>query len=146
MVFFRTKALINVGKKTTSALEGVNQTIKYKSSKVVTPCMTLLVSLKTQDVQCQSRMDRYNKLTINNFSSRPVWTNSGSAVDLTKICESQIQQQDQQNINYICRVISSLQINIVRRPTVLPFYYDCTDVEICGKCSDNSPCVRFKQR
>ena len=108
--------------------------------------MTLLVSLKTQDVQCQSRMDRYNKLTINNYSSRPVWTNSGSAVDLTKICESQIQQQYQQNMNYICRVISSLQINIVRRPTVLPFCYDCTEVEICGKCSDNSPCVWFKRR
>ena len=60
--FFPERAhLMTFNMKATSMLESVNHTIKVKSSKVVTPCMSMLESLQTQDDQAKCRMDKFLK-------------------------------------------------------------------------------------
>ena len=140
------KHLMTLAQRTTSALEGVNQTIKSKSSKVVTPNMTLIESLKTQDQQCKLRMDQYTKKTIKTHLARPLWSASPTATHVTKICESHLQQNYEQHDNYVCKVISPMEIHVVRKPECAPFCEDCTDDVICGLCHKNSPIIRLKRR
>ena len=145
--FFPLRAhLMTLGQKTTSALEGVNQTIKKKSSKVVTPAMTLLESLKTQDIQCKSRMDQYHRAAMRQYTTRPLWSSTPTAPHVVKICESQIQQNYEQHEHYYCKVISPAEVHMIRRPTSKPYCGDCSESVACGKCSKQSPIVRFKRR
>jgi hypothetical protein len=63
----------------------------------VTPNMTLIQSLKTQDHQCKQRMDQYRKRTIHKHLERPLWSASPTAAHVTRICESILQQHYEQH-------------------------------------------------
>lgn len=63
---------LTLDQKTTSTLEGVNHTIKCKSTKVVTPNMTLLTSFQTQCDQVKSRLCSWFQSALNAFHHHPL--------------------------------------------------------------------------
>jgi hypothetical protein len=108
--------------------------------------MTFLQSLKTQDHQYKQRMNQYGKKTIHKHLSRPLWSASPTASHVTRICESHLQQNYEQYDNYLCKVISPMEIHVIRKPDCAPFYEDCNRNAICGLCHKNSPIIRLKRR
>jgi hypothetical protein len=108
--------------------------------------MTLIQSLKTQDHQCKQRMDQYRKRTIHKHIERPLWSASPTAAHVTRICESILQQNYEQHDNYVCKVISPMEIHVVRKPDCAPYCEDCSDDVVCGLCHKNSPIIRLKRR
>ena len=73
-LFAHHKHLMTLGQKSTSALEGVNHTIKVKAAKVFTPNITLLESYKTIDTQQENRMNKWKKQVMSQFEGEPTWT------------------------------------------------------------------------
>ena len=149
-LFFLRQHLMTLGQTSTSALEGVNHTIKVKSSKVVTPNMSLLESYKTMDCQQESRMILWGGKAMADFERNPTWTDTQSSKILTKISESQLQQNLSQKSNYTCKVITHTdefgEIHMVQNPKVVPFCTDCSDQKTCCKCSNLSPITKFHRR
>lgn len=139
---------MTLDQKTTSALEGLNHTIKCKSSKNVAPNMTLLQSFRTQYDQVKSWMTqwfrntwRYHKRTSLCVSGSP----TASKVNMR--CESQVQKNMEQAQYYACRPLTSLEIQVVRLPGTAPaFCQDCTGSEVCGSCNTGSPVAKFARR
>ena len=60
-MFFLCQYLMTLGQTCTFSLEGVNHTLKVKSSKVVTTSVSLLESYKTIDCQQESQMVLWGK-------------------------------------------------------------------------------------
>ena len=144
--FPRRKHLMTLGQKATSALEGQNSVMKSKASKKITPSMDLFTSFRTQNVQCKTRMDHYQKKIINAHTAKPRWTSSSSAKHICKLAESLLQTNYEEHDNYVCKTISPTEIHVVRSPKCMPFCTDCTDDIVCPVCSPTSPVCRIKRR
>ena len=148
-LFVYRKHLMSLGQKTTSALEGINHSIKVKSSKKVTPNMTLLQSFKTMEIQQDIRMQRWKKDTMSKFEALPTWTDRTTAKYLSPVCDSQILQSCIQKEKYLCKVIKFEEnygeIHVIRSKSQDIFCSDCTSTEICPKCNSLSPITRFRR-
>ena len=136
--------------KTSSPVEGVFHTVKYKSSKKVTPNMSIRESFQTQDVQVSGRMKIWTRNTFQELLSKhPLWIRGSITSDhVTTMGESLLQQRLSQRENYLVRVISSSCIEVVRKPGTAPTY--CADCQIskdhlCLACTSTSPIPRFRR-
>ena len=144
---------LRVGRRTldyrsNSALEGVNQTLTYKSGNKVTPNMSLLKSLKTQDSQQQARMDRHRRHNVKAYAEKKKWARrSPTARWVTRICESQIQQNVTECDNYLVYTDGGFEILLLRKEDVGSGYYcdGCIDDNTCSACSSFSPIVKFRR-
>jgi hypothetical protein len=148
--FFPGRAhLMTFNMKATSMLESMNHTIKVKSSKVVTPCMTMLESLQTQDDQAKCRMDKFVKKAARDAQSLPLWARgSPTASVVNKLCESQIQQNLDAASVYACRLTVDGSVEIVHSSPESDhtFCQECTHQNICPLCCDLSPVCLFKRK
>ena len=107
--------------KTGSPVEGLNQTIKHKSSKKVTPNMSMRESFQTQDVQASARMKIWTRNTNQALSKHPLWMRGSlTSAKVTTMAESLLQQRLQQRQNYVATVVSENCIQVVRRPNTAP--------------------------
>jgi len=138
---------MTLNQKATSLLESVNQTMKYASSRKVTPNMSLLTSLKTQDDQVNLRMCELKLKVQRDLHSRPLWVNSATAPYVTMNCESMNQQQLEQSVNYACRKVHALKVEMKRLPDTTRFCDDCRprDDYCCPKHSASSPIPVFNR-
>ena len=141
------EGLMTLNQKTSSPVEGVNHTMKHKSSKTVTPNMTMCTSFETQETQVHTRMLKWKRKTMQAYQSTPLWVkNSPTANELTTIAESLLQQRFLQQPFYACLLVSDFEVKVARLPGTLPNY--CADCkpsigQICPACSNNSPIPRF---
>ena len=138
---------LSLNQKTTSKVETLNQTMKYKASKIVKPNMTMLQSLQSQDAQCKARMDAYKRSLMLDYQKTPLWANSPTVKKVSTICESQIHQCNIEASNYLCKPVSEIKISVVRKPnTAAAFCSECTSSKICEKCVATSPVPLFKRK
>ena len=138
---------LTLNQKATSRVESVNQTMKYKASKIVKPNMTMLESLQAQDAQCKARMDLHNRSVMQELKETPLWASSPTSGKVSTICESQIQQSNMEASNYLCKAVSYTDIWVVRKPNITPvFCNDCSSSKVCEKCVPNSPIACFKRK
>jgi hypothetical protein len=145
------KDLMHLQQKTTSPLEGVNQTVKYKSSKVVTPNMNLQTSLITQDQQVDTRMDSFFKDAQRDTEKYPKWTHSPSARDLTTHGQSLKQSITSQWGKYhMGNPVGSYDsgyfaVNLKRKNQFGLHCEECSNtyVDTCATCHNQSPIPRF---
>jgi MULE transposase domain len=147
--FFPGRAhLMTFNMKATSMLESVHHTMKVKSSKVVTPCMTMLESLQTQDDQAKCRMDKFVKKAARDAQSLPLWARgSPTASVVNKLCESQIQQNLDAASVYACRLTVEGTVEVVHVPdSEDAFCQECTTQTVCPLCCDQSPVCLFKRK
>jgi MULE transposase domain len=131
-----------------SALEGVNQTLKRKSGNKVTPNMSLKKSLKTQDLQQKARMDRHRRRTLKHSIAKKKWARlSPTARWVTKICESQIQQNVEESDKYFVLPSGGYEVLMLRMPDEGGglFCELCTENSTCSSCSYFSPVVKFRR-
>jgi len=141
------EGLMTLNQKTTSPVEGVNHTMKHKSSKTVSPNMTICTSFETQETQAYTRMLKWKRKTMQTYQSTPLWVkNSATSKELTTIGESLLQQQFLQRHFYSCLVVSDFEVKVARLPGTSPNY--CTDCkpsmgQICPACSNSSPIPWF---
>jgi hypothetical protein len=73
--------------KATSALESVNQTMKYSCSNKVKPAMSLRESLRTQDSQVDHPLRERNLSAFHDARSRSLYARSPTVNFVTKQCE-----------------------------------------------------------
>jgi len=139
--------LLTLNQKTGSAVESVNHTMKIKSSKVVTPSMSLRTSFDTQQTQAKQRMDLWRKSTMQKYESKQLWVKGSATADkVTTMAESLLQQRKEQAPLYSLRVASQCEVQVVRTPGTTPsFCADCRPSigQICPTCSRDSPIPRF---
>jgi len=141
------EGLMTLNQKTSSPVEGVNHTMKHKSSKTVTPNMTMCTSFETQETQVHTRMLKWKRKTMQSFDSTPLWVkNSLTSRELTTIGESLLQQRFLQRHFYGCLLVSDFEVKVARLPGTSPTY--CADCkpsmgQICPSCSNSSPIPRF---
>ena len=128
---------------------GVNQTLKRKSGNKVTPNMSLLKSMQTQDSQQQARMDRNRRRTFKNYQEKKNWARmSPTARWVTQICESQIHQNVEAAFNnYLVLSDGGHEILMLRKPPDGKEYFCelCTSERTCSACSYFSPIVKFRR-
>lgn len=138
---------LTLDQRTTSALEGVNHTIKVKSAKTTKPSMSLLESFRTQLDQCRDRLRRWWKNIGQAANSRALWVwNSPTADHVVTVCESFIQQKSAQADNYASRPLDKGTIEVVRKPDTAPaFCSKCTGDVVCNDC-ELSPIAMFARR
>jgi hypothetical protein len=134
--------LIHLQQKSTSALEGVFHTIKCKSSKTVTPSMSLLTSVRTQDQQVQNSMNEFQRRSQMDVDSIPLWTNSASAKELTTMAESLKQTLLDESSKYLLRLAHGCtKVELLRRDQQGVFCHECLghEADFCGNCFKQSP-------
>jgi len=127
---------------------GVNQTVTYKSGNKVTPNMSLLKSLRTQDSQQQARMDRYRKKTLRAFiAKKKSWARSPTSRWVTVVCESQIQQNVAECDNYLVFFDGGFEVLLLRKDEDGKGYFcdSCTSTTTCSSCCFSSPIVKFRR-
>jgi len=128
---------------------GVNQTLKRKSGNKVTPNMSLLKSMTTQDLQQQARMDQNQQRTFRNYQEKKDWARmSPTARWVTQICENQIQQNVEVAFNnYLVLPDGGHEVLMLRKPQDGKEHY-CelsTPERTCSACSYFSPILRFRR-
>ena len=128
---------------------GVNQTLKRKSGNKVTPNMSLLKSMTTQDSQQQARMDRNRRRTFENYQEKKAWARmSPTARWVTQTCESQIQQNVEAAFNN-CLVLpdGGHEVLLLRKPEDGKKHCCklCTRERTCSSCSYFSPIVKTQE-
>jgi len=139
--------LMTFNQKTTSKLEAMNHTMKVKSSKTVKPVMTMLESLRTQDGQCKTRMDMFQKKAMQDYESRPLWAVSPTAKVVNSFCESLIQQNKQQANNYCAMIRDDGSIDMVHLTAGNgPLCQECAADEVCHRCHGDSPIPDYQRR
>ena len=135
--------------RTTSALEGVNQTIKGKASHTVIPTMGLAESLDVQGGQWDAKMDQYHKHVWKQHQSFRTYVSGSMTVDkVWGRCESEIHKNTEQRRNYHVRCVDWQRIELLQRrdDEESPiFCLECSAHTTCGPCSDMSPIPRFRR-
>ena len=133
----------------TSALEGVNQTIKVKSSHEVLPTMGMAESLEVQDGQWDAKMDKYHRRVWKEHQSFQSYVAGSKTVDdVWGRCESEIHRNMKQRKNYHVRPLDRYRIELVQRHDDVDspvFCLECSDNTTCGPCSEISPIPRFRR-
>jgi len=143
--------LLTLHQRTTSALEGVNQTVKAKSSHCVLSTMGMAESLEVQDGQWDAKMDKYHKRVWKEHQSfRSYVAGSKTVDDVWGRCESEIHRNMKQRKNYHVRPLDELRIELVQRKDEddvdCPiFCLECSENTTCGPCSEMSPIPRFRR-
>jgi len=134
----------------TSALEGMNHTIKIKSSVPVTPCMSMYQSFVTMDQQSETRLTERKKIAMRKVQSYAPWATGSETVDhVTDTCESEVRKNNRERFCYHARASSQYTIQTLRRrgKDDTPIYcLQCNQddrFETCLACSDFSPVPRF---
>lgn len=145
--------LRTLNQKTSSPVEGVNDTIKHKSSKKVTPNMTIRESFQTQDIQVSCRMAIWHRKVQQATTRHPLWTKGSlTANEITTMGESLLQQRLDQRNNYTARPLSPSCIQVVRILGTAPSY--CADCYLgqksgvaseCPACNSSSPIPKFRR-
>ena len=79
--------------KSTSPLECLNKVLKSGSGSKVTPNMSLLQSMRTQDTQADVRMKENMLRACELARGRSLFSRSPTANEVTPLCESQLIQQ-----------------------------------------------------
>ena len=155
------KHLFHLRQKTTSKCEAGHHTMKVKSSKCVTPAMTMLQSVKTQDRQQGLRMTEYRwKLQISDGLD-PMWADTLTSSSLTRMGESMAKQTKEQKESYTYQLEESTgSILLKRLDQHGTFCHNCKAVEIsdeteteenatsdvpeiCYSCCNGSPIPTF---
>ena len=142
------KHLLHLQQKSTSALEGVFSTTKSLSGKSVTPNMTLLTSVKTQDLQAQNRMNELRRQWQLDIEATPLWANTTSAKELTTMAESLKQAISMEKNNYDMRVgPKGRSIELLRKKQKGIFCHECNNcyAEFCGTCFMQSPIPKWRR-
>ena len=140
--------LLHLQQRTTSALEGVFSTTKRLSGKKVTPNMSLINSVKTQDLQAQNRMNEYKRQWQIDIGSTPLWTTSESSRQLTTMAESLKQVVTSQSSKYYMRLgEGNLCVEVLRKDQKSTFCHECENnlVEYCANCFQQSPIPRWRR-
>ncbi len=147
--FFPTRShLLHLQQKTTSALEGVNHTLKHKASKPVTPQMSLETSARTQYEIAETSMDETKKKLKRDFMATPTWTQSHQSRQLTTMGESLRIQVQSQAVNYRARLSPTKHntVEVRRNEQRGIFCLECQNSETaqwCSTCSKYSPVPVF---
>lgn len=138
---------ICMGEKCTSRCEGLHHTMKLKSSKVVTPSMSMLRSLKTQDVQAETRMKDWFVERLREYQSHPLWVKkSPTAKSVNTLCESILHKLRREIPNYAIKMETNFCILVGRLPDKRgAFCEECSVGSPCALCHDKSPITRFKR-
>ena len=142
------KHLLHLQQKTTSALEGVFSTTKSLPGKKVTPNMTLLNSVRTQDLQVSNQMNELQRQWQIDVDSTPLWTNTKSALELTTMAESLKQAIMLQSTYYYVRFKDSEgTIELIRKEQNGVFCHECnnTQTDFCGTCFSQSPIPKWRR-
>lgn len=137
--------ILHLQQKTTSAVEGVNHTMKVKSSKTVRPSMGIDESMKTQDLQVDLRMIEWKRKAQQDSESTPLWTNSSSARHLTTMAESLKQGLLRQTKHYHRRISDNHTIEVKRKEISGMYCNECGNQQTgyCASCYESSPIPRF---
>ena len=117
---------------------GVNQTLKRKSGNKVTPNMSLLKSMTTQDSQQQAQMDRNRRRIFKNYQEKKEWARmSPTARWVTQICESQVQQNVEELDNCLVLPDGGHGVFMLRKPQERKECCCelCTPERTCSSCS-----------
>ena len=140
---------LTLHQRTTSALEGVNQTIKHKSKNFVTPCMCMSESFQVQQNQTDSKMDKYMKEVWRQHQSyRPYAAGSPTVDKVYPRCESEIEKNVKQRFNYHVRRVDHQSIELLQMWDEADspiFCMECNHTTTCGPCSEMSPIPRFRR-
>ena len=140
--------LLHLQQRSTSALDGVFSTTKCLSGKKVTPNMSLLTSVRTQDLQVQTRMMEFLRQWQFNVSTTPLWTKTESSLELTKLGESLKQTITQESNNYYFRIgVKDISIQVLRKQQQGMYCHDCRNdsIEFCATCFQQSPIPRWRR-
>ena len=140
---------LTLHQRTTSALEGVNQTIKVKASHSVQPTMCMAESLEVQDGQWDAKMDKCHlRVWKEHQSFRSYVAGSKTVDDVWGRCESEIHRNMKQRKNYHVRPLDRYRIELVQRHDDVDspvFCLECSENTTCGPCSEISPIPRFRR-
>jgi len=140
---------LTLHQRTTSALEGVNQTIKDKSKNYASPCMCMAESFEVQQCQTDSRMDKYMKDVWKQHQSyRPYAAGSPTLDKVYRRCESEIAKNVQQSSNYHVRRVDDQRIELLQMwddADSPVFCMECNNTTTCGPCSQMSTIPRFRR-
>lgn len=79
--------------------------MKKKCSKTVTPNITTLESLITQNIQSDKHMNNYQQQTLKRYNATPLWTKTCTRDDIVTIAKIQIQKNYEQQEYYCCKFI-----------------------------------------
>jgi hypothetical protein len=143
------KSLLTLNQKTSSPLEGVNHTMKCKSSKKVLPEMSIKTSFETQETQVKSRMDMWLRNARQDAEScQQLWvTGSATANHINNMGESVLQQRLSQRPNYHVRCVNHGIIEVLRVEGSKSSCHDCAEETqvICPTCSNSSPIPKFRR-
>jgi hypothetical protein len=137
---------MSLEQKATSAVESQNQTMKWSSSKRVTPSMSCCESLMTQDTQHKTRMDNRRIQIMSDVRSHPLWAKTRTATHVTKRAESVLQQRKSQVGKYAFRAVSEWEVQMVRYSKTQPYFCpNCDNMKTCRSCSTSSPITKFRR-
>lgn len=120
---------MTLDQKATSAVESINQKIKWASGKHVSPNMSLRESLRTMDMQAD-RVLRYRAIQSHRQAgARALYARTPTVNVITKEAESLLTTQREQSQYYGCQVQSNSMILMKRLPTTHTY---------CAKCEIQS--------
>ena len=135
-----------LNEKSTSPLECLNKVLKSGSGITVTPNMSLLQSMRTQDAQADVRMKENMLRACELARGRSLFSRSQTANDVTPLCESQLIQQKDQSCNYACKVQGPFGLYLKRLPGLSEPNYcaQCVnDGHLCPTHCGDSPITTF---
>jgi hypothetical protein len=137
---------LTLNEKSTSPLEGLNQVLKSGFGKKVLPIMSLMESLRIQDTQAKTRMDKNMLNACELARGRSLFSRSQTANEVTPLCETQLSQQKEQSQNYACQVQGPSRLHLKRLPGLSePNYCEHCEVagHLCPTHCENSPITTF---
>ena len=145
--------LLTLHQRTTSAVEGVNSTIKKKAGRTVRPNMGMAESFAVQMKQWDAKMDQLRKEVWREHSSFKAYVSGSPTADTVwKRCESEIQKNARVRNGYHVRLLGwdddggAIELLQRRDDNDTPiFCYECSQTATCGPCSEMSPIPRFRR-
>jgi len=140
---------LTLHQRTTSALEGVNQTTKDKSKNFVTPSMCMSESFGVQQSQTDSRMDKHMKDVWRQHQSyRPYAAGSPTLDKVYPRCKSEIEKNVKQRSNCHVQRVDHQSVELLQMwddADSPVFCMECNHTTTCGPCSQMSPIPRFRR-
>jgi hypothetical protein len=123
---------MTLDQKATSAVESINQKIKWASGKHVTPSMSLCESLRTMDMQVDRVLRDRAIYSQRQAVARALYARTPTVNFITKEGESLLTTQREQSQYYGCRVQSHSMIIMKRLPNTHTYCAECESQSSLG--------------